>query len=70
MYTVAYENKDIVVRFDRDTTDKETLSRFLEFIELEGIRRKRRLTIEKAMAISKDIKGKAWKKLKPKVIEG
>ena len=70
MYTVAYENKDIVVRFDRDTTDKETLSRFLEFIELEGIRRKSRLTIEKAMAISKDIKGKAWKKLKPKVIEG
>jgi hypothetical protein len=70
MYTVAYENNDIVVRFDRDTTDKETLSRFLEFIELEGIRRKSRLTVEKAMAISKDIKGKAWKKLKPKVIEG
>jgi len=70
MYTVAYENKDIVIRFNKDAIDKKTLSSFLEFIELEEIRRKSRLTAEKAITISKGINRNVWKKLKDKVVEG
>ena len=69
MYTIAYENKDIVIRFNKDTIDKKTLSGFLEFIEMEEIRGKSRLTAENAITISKDINRNVWKKLKDKVIE-
>ncbi len=69
MYTIAYENKDIVIRFNKDTIDKKTLSSFLEFIEMEEIRGKSRLTAENAITISKDINRNVWKKLKDKVIE-
>jgi len=69
MYTIAYENKDIVIRFNKDTVDKKTLSSFLEFIEMEEIRKKSRLTPEKAITISRDINRNVWKKLKDKVIE-
>ena len=70
MYTIAYENKDIVIRFNKDTIDKKTLSGFLEFIEMEEIRGKSRLTTENAITISKDINRNVWEKLKEKVIEG
>lgn len=44
MYTIAYENKDIVIRFEKEAVDKKLLSNFLEFIELEQIRKRSKLT--------------------------
>lgn len=67
MHSVAYENKDIVIRFNKDAVDKKTLSNFLEFIELEEIRKKSRLTAQEAAKISKEINRSVWNKLKDRV---
>jgi len=69
MYTIAYENKDIVIRFEKETVDKKLLSNFLEFIELEQIRKKSKLTEKQADKIAKEINRKVWDKLKKNVLE-
>jgi hypothetical protein len=69
MYTVAYDNADIVIRINKDAIDKRTLSSFLEFVEMEEIRRKSRLTAAKAASLTKEIKRSVWSQLKDKVLE-
>lgn len=69
MYTVAYDNKDIVIRINKDAIDKRTLSSFLEFVEMEEIRRKSRLTSAKAASLAKEIKHNVWSRLKDTVLE-
>lgn len=64
MYTIAYENKDIVVRFNEESIDKNLLANFLEFIELEQIKKKSKLTEEQAATLAKEINQNVWKKLK------
>ena len=68
MYTIAYENKDIVVRFNEESVDKKLLANFLEFIEVEQIRKKSKLTEEQAAVLAKEINQKVWNKLKNKVL--
>jgi hypothetical protein len=70
MYSIAYENQDIVIRINKDSIDKRILSGFLESIELEEIRRKSKLTKKQAMKISKEINRNVWNHLKDKVLEG
>ncbi|MBD3337764.1 MAG: hypothetical protein GF353_21785, partial [Candidatus Lokiarchaeota archaeon] len=48
MYTIAFENNDIIVRFNEDSVDKKLLADFLEFIEIEQIRKKSKLTEKQA----------------------
>ena len=70
MYSIAYENQDIVIRINKDSIDKRALSGFLEYIELEEIRKKSRLTGKQALKISKEINRTVWNHLKEKVLEG
>lgn len=70
MYSIAYENQDIVIRINKHSIDKRTLSGFLESIELEGIRRKSQLTRKQALKISREINQNVWNHLKDKVLEG
>lgn len=69
MYTIAYENKDIVIRFEKETVDKKLLSNFLEFIEMEQIRNRSKLTDKQADKIAREINRKVWDKLKKNVLE-
>lgn len=69
MYTIAYENKDIVIRFEKETVDKKLLSNFLEFIEMEQIRKRSKLTDKQADKIAREINRKVWDKLKKNVLE-
>lgn len=69
MYTIAYENKDIVIRFEKETIDKKLLSNFLEFIEMEQIRKRSKLTDKQADKIAREINRKVWDKLKKNVLE-
>jgi len=70
MYKISYEDKDIVVRFDSSEIDKETLMDLLDFVDMEMIRKKSKLSKEEAFAISKEINKDAWNKVKDKVLEG
>ena len=69
MYTPSYqinvENTDVIVRFRRDMIDETTLGLFLDYLELESIRKRSTLTEEQAMELAKEIDAIVWKKLKP-----
>jgi len=58
-----------VIRFEKEAVDKKLLSNFLEFIELEQIRKKSKLTEKQAEKIAKEINRKVWDKFKKNVLE-
>lgn len=35
IYNVAFESRDVVVRFSREVFDRELLTKFLDFLELK-----------------------------------
>jgi len=69
MYQLEYGNKDIIIRFDRDSIDKNLLASLLEFLEMEQIRMKSKLTEKQARQLAKEINQKVWEKIKEKYIE-
>lgn len=69
MYQLEYGNKDIIIRFDRDSIDKNFLASLLEFLEIEQIRMKSKLTEKQAKQLAKEINQKVWEKIKEKYIE-
>ncbi|MBN2011758.1 hypothetical protein JW960_20685 [candidate division KSB1 bacterium] len=64
MYTIAFDNKDIVIRSDEQSVDKKVLTNFLGLIELEQIRKRSKLTDEQIEVLSKEINQRAWDKMK------
>lgn len=40
MYKIAYENDDMVIRFNKDLADNEVLSKFLDHINMQSILKK------------------------------
>ncbi len=64
-YRVNVENRDVVVRFRRDMIDETALGLFLDYLELESIRKRSKLTAEQAAELAKEIDAAVWKKLKP-----
>ena len=68
MYKIEYEGKDIVIRFDKKSVDKNSLMNLLEYIELEQIRKKSKITEKQAKRLAKEINQKVWDKLKGKFI--
>ena len=39
LYNITVDNQEIIVRFNKDIIDQDTLSKFLDYLELETIRR-------------------------------
>jgi len=68
MYSVAYDDEDVVIRFNQHSVDKNLIADFLAFIELEQIRKKSKLTEEQAGLLAKQINKNVWEKLKSKVL--
>ncbi len=64
-YSIAVENTDIVVRLNRNIIDQDALIRFLDYLELETVRRQSQLTDEQAADLAADIDRAVWEKLKP-----
>jgi hypothetical protein len=54
-YSIAIEDSDIVVRLNRNTIDHDTLIRFLDYLELEAIRKRSQLTDEQAAEVAAEI---------------
>lgn len=63
-YNVVFENRDVVVRFSRDVFDRELLTKFLDYLELEAIRRRSRLTQKQADELAEDINRAGWQRIK------
>lgn len=65
LYNITVDNQDIIVRLNRDIIDRDTLSKFLDYLELETIRKRSQLTVEQAAALADEIDRDVWSKIKP-----
>ena len=66
---MAVESDEVVVRFRRDLVDREALVRFLDYLELEAIRKRSELTQDEADALADDVDRDGWARLKPMFVE-
>jgi hypothetical protein len=69
LYNVAVESQDVVVRFRRDLFDRELLTKFLDFLELEAIRRRSRMTQAQADELAEEINRTGWRRIKRDFLE-
>ncbi len=68
LYNITVDNQDIIVRFNRDIIDQDTLSKFLDYLELETIRKRSSLTVEQAATLAEEIDRDVWSKIKQKFV--
>ena len=67
-YSIIAEERDVVVRFNRDVVDWDAMTKFLDYLELESIRARSKLTKEQAAALAEEIDRDVWEKIKPKFL--
>lgn len=63
-YQISAEGDAIVVRLPRDEVDERTLGAFLDFLELEGLRRRSELSEVQAEALAREVQRGAWERVK------
>lgn len=68
LYNITLENQDIIIRFNRNILAQESLTKFLEFLELETIRVRSHLTEEQATILADEIDHDMWLKIKHKFV--
>ena len=68
LYNITLENQDIIIRFNRNILDQESLTKFLEYLELETIRKRSTLTEEQATILADEIDRDVWLKIKHKFV--
>ena len=59
-YRIDFDERDLVVRVSRDAVDPEQVSRFLDYLELESIRRSD-LSEEDARTLARDVDMAVWR---------
>ena len=64
-FAVTREGSDVVVRLRGDEFDQEALARLLDFIELEAIAQRSRLSEEAAAALADEVDRAVWERVKP-----
>ncbi|MEW5831118.1 MAG: hypothetical protein AB1846_19675 [Chloroflexota bacterium] len=68
-YRINVQKRDVIVRFRRELIDQETLGRFLDYLELESIRRRSQLTEDQASGLADEIDKTVWENLKKAFLE-
>jgi hypothetical protein len=63
-YSIALEGEQIVVRLKAGALDRDSVARFLEYLELESIRRRSRMTAEQATTLANEIDKSVWDKVR------
>lgn len=58
------DKADFVVRVPRDATDEETLRTFVNYLAVELIARRSKLTAEAAESLAEEVKQAAWMRVK------
>lgn len=66
-YEIEVRDQDIIVRLHGDVLDRETITRFLDYLQLETIRRRSHLTEDQAAELAAEIDANVWEKLRSKV---
>jgi hypothetical protein len=63
-YNIAIDKQNVVVRFNRDMIDRTALARFLDYLELESIRKRSQLTDAQAAELAAEIDQAVWNDLR------
>ncbi|MEW5931265.1 MAG: hypothetical protein AB1941_27690 [Gemmatimonadota bacterium] len=69
-YRIDFEERDLVVRVSRDTLDPEQVSRFLDYLELESIRRRSEMSEEEAAALAQEVDRAMWERVRGHLPDG
>jgi hypothetical protein len=64
LYNITIDNQDIIIRFNKDILAQESLNKFLEYLELETIRKRSSLTEAQATILADEIDRDVWLKIK------
>jgi hypothetical protein len=64
LYHVEVETHEVVVRFNKDIFDNDDITRFLDYLELEAIRKRSQMTQEQAEMLADEIDAAGWERLK------
>jgi hypothetical protein len=67
-YNITLNDQDIIIKFNRNIIDPESLTKFLEYLELETIRKRSNLTQEQAINLANEIDSDVWLKTKHKFV--
>lgn len=68
-YRIDLEEQEVVVRLRRDSIDRDDVSRFLEFLELDSIRRRSQLTEADAAELADEIDHGVWERNRWRIAE-
>jgi hypothetical protein len=69
-YRIDADEQEIVVRLRRDVLDRDDVSRFLDCLELEAIRRRSRLSEADAAGLADEVDGRVWEDIHPRIWAG
>jgi hypothetical protein len=62
-YSVAVDDQTITIRADRTVFDSVALTKLLDYLSLESIRRRSQATQAEVDTLAKDVNRKAWERL-------
>jgi hypothetical protein len=63
-YQITNDQDDIIIRVPRQYIDEQELTKFLDYLGLETIRRRSQLVENEANRLSEDAKQGAWQQVK------
>ncbi|HEX8275618.1 MAG TPA: hypothetical protein VF615_23495 [Longimicrobiaceae bacterium] len=69
-YRIDFDGQDLVVRIRHEAVDQEQVLRFLDYLQLESIRRSSSLTEEDARVISGEVDRAVWARVRSHVPDG
>jgi hypothetical protein len=64
---IDVEDREIVVRLRSDLFSQDEVSRFLDYLELESIRRRSDLSDEQAAALAAEIDQSVWERARHRI---
>jgi hypothetical protein len=69
VYSIAVEDQDIVIRLNSDLVDRDALTKLLDYIELESIRKRSRLTEAQASRLASEVDRNVWERTRHNYME-
>jgi hypothetical protein len=66
-YRIDIEEQEIVVRLPRTLLNREEVSTFLDYLELQAVRRRSELSQEQAETLAEEIDRSTWELLRSRI---
>ena len=67
-YSYALEGSDIVLRMDKELLEPEFFARFLDYLNVQAMRRRSRLTETQVEKLAAEVDRAVWQQLKSHVL--